>query len=251
MTKELELFVEYLTIEKQASHNTVISYERDLNKMVDYLQANGCSELSQVTQIRLTSYVLELEKEGMKASTISRNIAAMKAFFHFCERRKLKDDDPAEDLKAPKIEKKEAAVLSADELDRLFEQIDGTSPKELRDKSMLSLLCATGMKVEELMQLKLEDVNMQMEYVVCRDSHREKVLPFDRATKKAMERYLTYARPAFVTDNTCPWLFTNRSGKRMSRQGFWKLIKYYGEQAGIQTEITPYTLRHSSQQYRK
>ena len=106
MTKELELFVEYLTIEKQASHNTVISYERDLNKMVDYLQANGCRELSQVTQIRLTSYVLELEKEGMKASTISRNIAAMKAFFHFCERRKLKEDDPAEDLKAPKIEKK-------------------------------------------------------------------------------------------------------------------------------------------------
>ena len=243
MTKELELFVEYLTIEKQASHNTVISYERDLNKMVDYLQANGCRELSQVTQIRLTSYVLELEKEGMKASTISRNIAAMKAFFHFCERRKLKEDDPAEDLKAPKIEKKEAAVLSADELDRLFEQIDGTSPKELRDRSMLCLLCATGMKVEELMQLKLEDVNMQMEYVVCRDSHREKVLPFDRATKNA--------RPAFVTDNTCPWLFTNRSGKRMSRQGFWKLIKYYGEQAGIQTEITPYTLRHSSQQYRK
>lgn len=251
MKREVELFVEYLATEKQASHNTVISYERDLNKMVDYLQSHGCRELFQVTQIRLTSYILELEKEGMKASTISRNIAAMKAFFHFCERRKLKEDDPAEELKAPKIEKKEAAILSADELARLFEQLEGTSPKELRDRSMLCLLCATGMKVEELMQLKLEDVNMQMEYVVCRDSHREKVLPFDHAAKKAMERYLKYARPALVADNTCPWLFTNRSGKRMSRQGFWKIIKYYGEQAGIRTEITPYTLRHSSQQYRK
>lgn len=245
MKVEFQKFIQYLYDEKQASMNTVVSYERDLKKLIHFLEESGIEHVEQVTTNHLNSYILELKQEGRKPSTVSRNIASMKAFFHFCENERIVEESVAENLKAPKIEKKVPAILPADDVMRLLEQPAGNKPKELRDKAMLELLYATGIRVSELIGLKLKDVNVQMEYMVCADLHKERIIPFGDIAKQALEKYLKYGRPMLVKDDDCPWLFTNCSGENMSRQGFWKLIKGYGKKAGIQSDITPHTLRHS------
>lgn len=245
MTQEIQQFIEYLHNEKNTSSNTEVSYERDLRKMSQYLAKHGIVKADAVTFETLNSYLLSLEKDGRKASTISRSIASMKAFFHYLQMLDQVKTNPAESLKAPKIEKRTPAILSTDEADLLLEQPNGDSPKDLRDKAMLELLYATGIRVSELISLKVEDVNLQMECLTCTDLHKERIVPFGDVAKKALERYLENGRPKFVGDENCEWLFTNCSGQPMSRQGFWKLIKYYGKKAGITSEITPHTLRHS------
>ena len=153
--------------------------------------------------------------------------------------------NPAEGLKAPKIEKKMPATLTTEETVKLLEQLSGSSPKELRDKAMLELLYATGIRVSELIALKLSDINISMEYLTCRDAHRERIIPFGGIAREAIENYLDLGRPKLIKDESCDLLFTNCSGGEMSRQGFWKIIKCCGKKAGITSEITPHTLRHS------
>lgn len=245
MKMEFQKFIQYLYDEKQASTNTVVSYERDLKKLIHFLEENGIEQVEQVTATNLNSYILELEREGRKPSTVSRNIASMKAFFNFCENEHIVEESVAENLKAPKIEKKAPAILSTEEIIRLLEQPAGNKPKDLRDKAMLELLYATGIRVSELIGLRVKDINIQMEYLVCIDPHKERIIPFGDVAKQALEKYLKLGRPLLVKDDECPWLFTNCSGESMSRQGFWKLIKGYGKKAGIQSDITPHTLRHS------
>lgn len=245
MKEEILPFIEYLHTEKQTSKNTEISYERDLRKLCLFLEAEGIVAANRVTETSLRSYIMRLELEGMKPATISRNIASMKAFFAYFVKLRQLDADPAERLKAPKIEKKLPSVLTTEEMEQLLEQPSGNSPKELRDKAMLELLYATGIRVSELISLKLSDVNLQMEYLTCADSHKERIIPFGKKAKEALRVYLKDGRERLVGEEACEWLFTNCSGQTMSRQGFWKLIKAYGEKAGIETEITPHTLRHS------
>lgn len=245
MTQDIQNFIEYLHNEKQTSVNTEVSYARDLKKMNQYLSAQGVSSVCEVTPTVLNSYVLFLEKEGRKPATISRSIASMKAFYHYLGKAKKLATDPAERLKAPKIEKKLPTVLSTEEVTRLLDQPNGNSPKELRDRAMLELLYATGIRVSELISLKLTDVNLKMEYLTCSDLHKERIIPFGNIAKEALRRYLDEGRPKLVEDEACEWLFTNCSGGAMSRQGFWKLIKAYGKKAGIEAEITPHMLRHS------
>ena len=245
MTQDIQKFILYMHDEKQTSGNTEVSYERDLKKMEQFLSEAGIKKLQQVTATDLNSYILYLEKIGRKPSTISRSIASMKAFFHYLFRENLIDVDPSEQLKAPKIEKKLPQILSEKETARLLEQPGGTSPKDLRDKAMLELLYATGIRVSELIHLKLQDVNLKLEFVTCKDAHKERVVPFGSIAKNALSNYLESGRPNLVTDESCEYLFTNCSGQEMSRQGFWKLIKHYGALAGIEADITPHTLRHS------
>lgn len=245
MMQEIQHFIQYLHNEKNTSGNTEVSYERDLRKMSQYLAEQGIVRLDVVTPEILNSYLLKLEGEGRKASTISRSIASMKAFFLYLHKEGKVAVNPAESLKAPKIEKKTPAILSQEEAERLLEQPDGDSPKELRDKAMLELLYATGIRVSELISLKKEDVNLGMEFLTCTDAHKERMVPFGDEAKKALEKYLEEGRPKLVGSQECEWLFTNCSGQSMSRQGFWKLIKSYGKKAGITSEITPHTLRHS------
>lgn len=245
MTQDIQEFIQYLHQVKQTSENTEVSYARDLKKMNQYLSAQGISCVSDVTTTALSSYVLFLEKEGRKPATISRSIASMKAFYHYMEKEQKLTADPSELLKAPKIEKKTPAILTTEEVNRLLEQPGGTSPKELRDKAMLELLYATGIRVSELISLHMSDVNLSMEYLICTDGHRERIIPFGRIARDALKRYLEYGRPKLVGTNAGDWLFTNCSGQPMSRQGFWKLIKSYGKKAGIEAEITPHMLRHS------
>lgn len=245
MERELGGFTSYLREVRHTSENTVASYERDLKKMLQYLKAEGVGEFSQVTATCLNSYILYLERQGRKPSTISRNIASMKAFCQYLQRQGTVRPELTDDLHAPRIEKKLPEILSQEEVERLLAATQGETPKELRDCAMLELLYATGIRVSELTNLKLEDINLRMEYIRCQDAHKERIIPFGRVAREAVLKYLEHGREALVHSQEIPWLFTNCSGQPMSRQGFWKLIKAYGKKAGIAREITPHTLRHS------
>ena len=245
MTHDIMDFIEYIHNEKQTSKNTEVSYERDLRKMNEYLEAQNVYGVSAVTETNLNAYVMFLEREGRKPATVSRSIASMKAFFHFLEKERRIESDPAWRLKAPKIEKTMPRILTTEEVTFLLEQPSGNTPKELRDKAMLELLYATGIRVSELISLKVSDLNLQMEYVICTDIHKERIIPFGNVAREALTRYMQDGRDHLISQADCPWLFTNCTGGAMSRQGFWKLIKFYGKKAGIESEITPHTLRHS------
>lgn len=245
MTNDINNFITYLRDIKKTSENTRISYERDLRKMNSFLREQGITTVSEITETSLNTYILYLEREGKKPSTISRSIASMKAFFSYLQKHNYVNKDLTANLKAPRIEKKIPSILTPDETVRLLEQPSGNSPKELRDKAMLELLYATGIRVTELITLKLTDVNIPMEYITCSDAYKERIIPFGSIAREAIENYLEFGRTKLVKDENCDLLFTNCSGLPMSRQGFWKIVKYYGNKAGIESEITPHTLRHS------
>lgn len=245
MTSEIKSFVSYLREVRKTSKNTEISYQRDLMQLATYLEGKGITEAGKVTRTSLNSYILFLEKEGKATTTISRELASIKAFFSYLFREGLIPRDPAELLKAPKIEKKAPVILTVNEVNSLLEQPGRTTAKEIRDKAMLELLYATGIRVSELIGLELADINMQVGYITCRDGRKERMVPFGKTAKQALAVYLEQGRLELLKGKDSPWLFTNCSGKAMSRQGFWKIVKYYGEKAGIQADITPHTLRHS------
>ena len=245
MENEINAFMLYLHNIKKTSENTEMSYRRDLVKVMNYMQEQGIEDVRKITATNLNSYILYLEKNKFSAATISRNIASLKAFYHYMCKEGLVAEDVAETLHAPKIEKKMPEILSTDEVVRLLEQPSGDTAKEIRDKAMLELLYATGIRVTELITLKLSDVNLQMGYIVCRDNGKERVIPFGNEAKSALIRYLEGTRSAMIKDAESEYLFANCSGQPMSRQGFWKLIKYYAKKAGIVADITPHTLRHS------
>ena len=245
MENELQEFMTYLHDVKKTSANTELSYKRDLNKMVKYLAMQGVTDVKKVTTTNLQSYILYLEKNNFAAATVSRNIASIKALFHYLFKEGMVDSDVAEMLKAPKIEKKLPEILTTEEVNRLLDQPRGTSPKEIRDRAMLELLYATGIRVSELINLKVNDVNLQVGYIICRDAHKERVVPFGTPAKRALTEYLRTTRSILIEDRTSDILFANCQGMAMSRQGFWKLVKFYAKKAGITSDITPHTLRHS------
>ncbi len=245
MTAEIEGFMEYLEHMKKASRNTMVAYRRDLLQLMDYLEQQGITEPSKVTKTSLNSYILYLEHQGKAATTISRTLASIKSFFHYELREGKVRRDPAEFLKTPKVEKKAPFILTVEEVNCFLKQPDGSSPKEVRDKAMLELLYATGIRVSELIGLKVEDVNLAVGFITCRDGGKERIIPFGKAASQSLKSYMGQARHVLLKGNESDWLFTNCSGKPMSRQGFWKIVKYYGGKAGIHEDITPHTLRHS------
>ena len=245
MRGEVDRFEQYLREVKQASENTVQSYRRDLMQMITYLEEKEIREAAKVTKTSLHGYILHMEEQGKAATTITRMMAAMKSFFNYdcmqaCLRR-----NPAESLHAPKVEKKAPVILSVDQVSALLAQPSGQTPKEIRDKAKLALLYATGIRVSELIGIQMEDINMNIGFLVCRDGERERTIPFGRSAKAALEEYLEHARNELLRGKGSDYFFVNCTGGAMSRQGFWKIIKYYGEKAGIEEDITPHTLRHS------
>lgn len=244
MQQKINEFVEYLTNVKRASKNTIASYRRDLMKLNNFLTDSDCVEIGMITGTNLNSYVLMIEKQGLSTATVSRNIASIKAFFLYMLKQGEIKEDPSEALKPPKIEKKAPVVLSIDEVNLLLEQPSGSTPKEIRDKAMLVVLYATGIRVSELINLKVQDVNLPMNFLQCHDDNKERVIPFTNETREALENYLHNARNVMCKEEQ-EYLFTNCQGAPMTRQGFWKIIKYYSAKAGIKKDITPHTIRHS------
>ncbi|WP_077612154.1 site-specific tyrosine recombinase [Clostridium sp. Marseille-P2415] len=245
MVAEINHFIIYLREIKKTSKNTEVSYQRDLMQLASFLGQQGIREVDKVTKTSLNSYILHLEKEGRATTTISRTLASMKAFFHYeCGEGRIQKD-PSELLKAPKVEKKAPTILTVDEVNCLLSQPGGDTPKELRDRAMLELLYATGIRVSELIHLKKADANLTVGYITCRDEHKERMIPFGKVARLALSSYMERGREYLLREQDSEWLFTNCNGKPMSRQGFWKIIKFYGDKAGIKADITPHTLRHS------
>ena len=244
MEKEITAFISYLHNIKKTSNNTEMSYKRDLEKMQHFMVQKGIRNVEDVTEEALNAYIQYLEDSHFATATVSRNVASIKAFWHFMLREGIIGADISGNLKAPKIEKKMPEVMSPEEVVRLLEQPNGSSDKEIRDKAMLELLYATGIRVSELIALKVSDVNMQMNFLICH-AGKERIIPFGSAARSALARYLDGVRDSMIEDKKSDILFANCSGLPMSRQGFWKLIKHYAQKADIKADITPHTLRHS------
>ena len=219
-----------------------------MGRIVYERRSRGIVQIEMKEEIRRFAEYLEAEKHASENTRVSyqRDLMQMAAFLEGMgiKRGRIRKD-PSESIHAPRIEKKAPVILTVEEVDRLLAQPSGDSAKEIRDKAMLELLYATGIRVSELIHLELSDVNMAVGFITCRDEYKERAVPFGRVAKEALSRYLETARPALVKGGDAPWLFIICSGGLMSRQGFWKIVKYYGEKAGIQEDITPHTLRHS------
>lgn len=245
MKCEIEEFIDYLHNTRGTSKNTEVSYERDLKKLEKYLTEGGFETAEQITSTVLNSYVLYMERKNFAASSISRSIASIRAFFQFLTQKYRWKENPAEKLKAPKIEKKLPDILSVEEVELLLKQPKENTAKGIRDRAMLELLYATGIRVSELISLKVKDINLKLGYLTCSSGERERVIPFGTTAKQAVEHYMEGARKILLGEQESDYLFLNCSGKSMSRQGFWKVLKGYAASAGIQQDITPHTLRHS------
>lgn len=245
MRDTINAFIVYLHEVKKTSINTEMSYKRDLNKMCRFLEEKGIDKISQLDEEAVNSYIIFLTDKEFSNATISRNIAAIKSWNQFMLKKELVETDFVQNLKSPKIEKKLPEILQMEEVVKLLEEPKGKNPKELRDKAMLELLYATGIRVTELITLTTSQINMQMNYIICNDGYKDRIIPFGMKAREALLNYLEYSRNTMLQNPDSEVLFVNCSGQSMSRQGFWKLIKYYATKAGINADITPHTLRHS------
>lgn len=245
MEQQLNYFIQYLEQVRKSSRNTVLSYRRDLEKFLAFLDAQEISDFASVNETTLNAYILMMEQKQFATSTISRNIAALKSFFDYLEHYESFRSNPAARLKAPKIEKKAPEVLTVAEVTKLLEQPAGRNNKELRDKAMLELMYATGIRVSELVSLTVNDINVQAGHIRCSEHGRERIIPIGSVARVSLRQYLKQARPSMLADDNSSILFPNCSGQPMSRQGFWKILKQYAAKAGIASDITPHTLRHS------
>lgn len=245
MWDELQQYETYLYTVKRASKNTIASYMRDLKKLNTYMDQHQIALIHDVNSTNLNSYLLYLERTGSAASSVSRSVASIKSFFLFMLRQGMIHQDPSEILKPPHIDKKAPKTLTVEEVRSLLAQPSGSSPKEIRDKAMLELLYATGLRVSELISLRVSDLNMEMCFIECgsSDEYRVRVIPFEKRAYLALKRYMEEARSAFCYEQEM--LFTNCQGAPLTRQGFWKILKSYAVKAGIEKDITTNMIRHS------
>lgn len=244
MTTYEEEFSFYLTSEKKLSESTLSSYIRDLDKFFDYLEEKNVTDIKKTNKTVILTYLLKLQKEGKKTATVSRSLASLRAYFGFLNRSSIIKKDPTIGVETPKAEKKLPEILTAEEVNRLLSQPKSGDIKGIRDKAMLELLYATGIRVSELVNLNTADVNLDMGFLHCR-SGKERIVPMGSVAQNAMSMYMYKGRDLMIKDAGERALFVNVNGKRMTRQGFWKIVKHYKEEAKIEMDITPHTLRHS------
>lgn len=245
MEGHIEEFAEYLTETRGSSENTTASYKRDLYSFVRFLEGNGINEIERVNKTNVMAYIYELQRQNKAPATISRNAASIRSYFLYLNQLRIIDGNPAEGLETPKVEKKMPAVLSLEDVEKLLEQPDLSDIKGIRDKAMLEVLYATGMRVTELISLSVSDINMEMEYLSCRTGERMRIIPLGSKALEALDVYMQKARMNMLKNEGEKALFVNCFGNPMTRQGFWKIIKGYAKKAGIKGEITPHMLRHS------
>ena len=244
MDKQIKLFLEFLQNDKKLSNNTLQSYKRDIVQYQAYIDKNKLNYLK-IDEDQLNKYLKSLSRANKKASTISRNLATIRSFYQFLIRTKKIKKDPTEGVHAPKVEKKIPSVLTSKEVELLLEQPKNVDLKGIRDKAMLEFAYATGMRVTEIISLNIDDVNVEESYVVCNTGSKKRNIPLGSLSLQALVDYMEKARPVLLKDENDKALFVNINGKRLTRQGFWKIVKYYKEQAHIQKDITPHVLRHS------
>ena len=244
MEEELNLFFGFLENDKKLSDNTLQSYKRDIKQFKEYLNQKG-KDYSNITKEDMKEYIEHLQSIGKKASTISRCIASIRSFYQYELKNKKVEQDPTDQIQSPKIEKRVPSVLTSKEVALLLEQPKDVDLKGIRDKAMLEFAYATGMRVTEIISLNLEDVNIEEGYVTCKNGSKQRNIPLGTMSLKALKEYIENARGILIKDESEKSLFVNINGKRLTRQGFWKIVKFYKEQAHIDKDITPHVLRHS------
>ncbi len=237
-------FIEHLNKTKRLTNNTLTSYRRDIELFLQYADKEGINPLT-LSRRALEGYFSGLKKAGRANATLSRELVSLKKFYTFLMLKGMADNNPAVSIHLPKVEKKLPQVLSPGEMERLLEQPVCSDLKGYRDKAMLELLYATGIRVTELVELNLSAVNLDRGFIRCEQDGHERMIPIGKICTNALTAYVKNIRPLLVKDKREQALFLNLTGQRISRQGFWKLLKQYAESAGIQKTITPHTLRHS------
>jgi len=238
-------FVSFLENDKRLSLNTLQSYRRDIEQYVTYLDSINIHSLTNTNKTTVITYLLYLQKKGRATSTISRNLASIRSFYQYSTKKEIIEVDPTTDLESPKVEKKLPQILSTQEVELLLEQPKCVDLKGYRDKAMLELLYATGIRVSELINLNLQDINIDMAFIRCNKGTRERMIPVGSMALNALTEYFGKARNFLIQDPDEKAAFVNVNGRRLTRQGFWKIIKQYKNLAKINKDITPHTLRHS------
>ena len=241
----MERYERYLAEEKKTAKNTLSSYMRDIRQFGDYLDGIGSPGYVTADEDTLCEYIDHLREAGKSIATVSRNIASLKNFYAWMKLRGLVEEIPTGKLVPEKSAHKLPEILTAQEVELLLEQPECTDRKGYRDRAMLELLYATGIRVSELISLDVADVNLSAGIISCRSRDKVRVIPLYPAALKAVKDYIDFIRPDMIAVPSERSLFVNVSGERMSRQGFWKIIKAYQKKAGIEKDITPHTLRHS------
>ena len=241
----IEIFEKYLVEDKKASANTLSSYLRDIRQLGEYLELNCDTTIYEAGEEDISDYIENLRSQGKSVATVSRCIASIKCLYmHLCIKQIL-EVNPSLKLVPDKSTQKLPQILSSEEVELLLDQPKCIDAKGYRDRAMLELLYATGIRVTELIDLDISDVNLSAGVIRCRSRNKERVIPLYPAAVKAVSDYITLVRPQMIAMPDEKSLFVNVGGERMSRQGFWKIIKYYQKKAGIEKDITPHTLRHS------
>jgi integrase/recombinase XerD len=246
MNQLLDQFLHYLVVEKGLSRNTIEAYSHALNRLLDHLRKKGIREWAKVSKFEVRAFLLLLKRHGLSTKTVVRDLVAIRTFFKFLIQEGFLEFNPVEELESPQVAKTLPKILSLKEVEQLLEQPNPQTPLGTRDRAMLELLYATGMRVSELTQLPTHQINLEGGYVlVYGKGSKERIVPLGKEAMKWVDLYLKTAREKLAKGRESPTLFINRSGKGMSRQQFWKNLKAYGQRAGIRKRITPHLLRHS------
>ena len=244
MEKQVKLFLDFLRDDKKLSDNTLQSYRRDIEQYEKYVSDNKINYLK-ATEETILEYMEYLREENKKESTISRSLASIRSFYQYLIRVKKVKKDPTMTIESPKINKRVPNILTSKEVELLLDQPKDVDLKGTRDKAMLEFAYATGMRVTEMISLDIDDVKIDEGYVVCRGRNKARNIPLGSMSLKALKEYIEDARPYLIRDENEEALFVNVNGTRLTRQGFWKIVKYYKEQAHIEKDITPHVLIHS------
>ena len=239
----IDEFIESLK-SRQASPNTLASYERDIVQFDRYFSEQG-KKIFDLTKDDMQQYIDHLKEVGKSNSTISRSTASLKSFYRYLVNKKLAEENIAENIEAPKVDRKEPMILTTAEIEKLLEQPDLSELKGQRDKAMLEILYATGIRVTELVSLRIEDVNLNSGYIRVKKKNSERHIPLGNRSLKCLKEYIEKVRPLLIRTEEEKTLFINTNGQKMTRQGYWKILKQYKDQAKIDKDITPHTIRHS------
>ncbi len=250
MEEQLLAFLKFLQQEYNYSSNTIAAYKNDLGQFVSYIQENKLNSSGNWQSIgteEINRYVKYMKEQPYASSSVARKVAAVKSFFNYLETNKIIQDNPTTDIDSPKVKKRLPKTLSSEEVERLLEApAHKKSPKNLRDMALLNMLYSTGMRVTEVVSLRLEDVDLENNVLYCPgkdDQIRE--LPFDQETEEILENYIEEGRPFLVKDKDETAMFLNHRGQQLTRQGLWLIIKAYAKEADLSVAVTPHTLRHS------
>ncbi|MFA5500193.1 MAG: site-specific tyrosine recombinase XerD [Candidatus Omnitrophota bacterium] len=246
MKELLDEFINYLSVEKGLSKNTIASYRTDLLSFLNYLESKGFSNIEKIKRDNITVYLLYLKDKGLSGNSVSRALVAIKMFYRFLAQENFIKDNVAGVLESPKLIRPLPNVLNITEVEKLLSAPDIRDWMGIRDKAALELMYATGMRVSEMVDLPTSTINLDMGFIKCRGKgDKERIVPIGTHAKDSIARYIEKVRPSLLKSKSDNHLFLSRLGKRVSRQSFWKMIKKYAKKARIKKEITPHTLRHS------